>query len=228
MKHLLEEIKMTRINLVKYGFVRWSEEDFSDDGNRFTCYRAGKAVRVSKLVSDGQAYLSISSGVGNGTLPYEVYHKLPHWNDANWKWNGVSVDSLTEQDLIDFYNACIAYEQEYETAEAAIKYPTLEEIQEKAAKVTAKSLAELTTVETLLKKYSLEAIVKFSSYEWETVQEYTKRLLVDVQRYAPEAFPQTIVGTSYSFDFVKPNTHMEESFWFRHLKELFEKYCMKV
>lgn len=25
---------MNRINLIKYGFVRWPEEDFSDDGNK--------------------------------------------------------------------------------------------------------------------------------------------------------------------------------------------------
>jgi hypothetical protein len=219
---------MKRINLVKYGFVRWPEEDFSDDGNRFTCFRAGKNVRVSKLVADGQVYLSADSSVGNRTLPYDVYSKLPHYQDAGWKWNGVSVDSLTEQDLIDFYDACVAYEQEYEAAEAAIVYPTLEEIQDHAVKVTAKSLVELTQVEVLLKNYGLEAATKFSPYEWRQVQEYVKNLMADVKRYDPENFPQTIVGKSSSFDFVKPNAHMEESYWFIYLKELFEKYCMKV
>jgi hypothetical protein len=87
---------MKRINLVKYGFVRWPEEDFNDDGNNFTCYRAGKAVVVSKLVSDGQAYLSCGSDVGNHTLPYEIYSKLPNYNNAQWKYNGVSVEDLTE------------------------------------------------------------------------------------------------------------------------------------
>lgn len=217
---------MKKIMMTKYGFVRWPEEDFTDDCSRFTCYKAGKRVRVSKLVSDGQAYLSISSAVGNGTLPYEVYQKLPHWSDANWKWNGVSVDSLTEQDLIDFYNACVEYEKEYEAAEAAIKYPTLEEIQDKAVKVTAKSLLELSKVEMLLGKYGLEAATKFSPYEWKTVQEYTKHLMTDVKRFDPETYPQTIVGTSYSFDFVKPDTYMEESYWFTYLRDLFAKYCM--
>ena len=102
---------MKRINLTKYGFVRWPGEDFSDDGNRFQCYRAGKKVRASKLVSDGQAYLSCSSDVGNYTLPYEVYSKLPHYNAAQWKYNGVSVEDLTEQDLIDWYNACVEFEK---------------------------------------------------------------------------------------------------------------------
>lgn len=219
---------MNRINMTKYGFVRWPEEDFSDDGNRFTAYRAGKTVRVSKLVSDGQAYLSISSECGKGTLPFEVYSKLPYYNDANWRWNGVPVAGLTDKDLEDFYNACLAYEREYEEAEAAIKYPTLEEIREKAVKLTAKSLLELSKIEMLLGKYGLEAAAKFSTYEWKQVQEYIKHLQADVVRFDPEAFPETIVGKSYSFDFVKPEYNMEESYWFTWLKDLFKKYCMTV
>lgn len=217
---------MTRINLIKYGFVRWPEKDFSDDGSKFTCYKVGKNVRVSKLVADGQVYLSIDSSAGNGTLPYDIYSKLPHYNDASWKWNGISVASLTDSDIEDFLLACLAYELEYEKAEAAIKYPTLEEIQEKAVKVTAKRLLELTTIKGLLSKYALEAATKFSTYEWKQVQEYMKNLMAEVKRYNPETFPQTIAGTSYSFDFVKPETNMKESYWFTYLKDLFEKYCL--
>lgn len=217
---------MTRINLAKYGFVRWPEEDFTDDGNRFSCFRAGRNVRVTKLVADGQAYLSIGSAVGNGTLPYEVYSELPHYHDANWKWNGVSVAGLTDQDIADFYYACILYEQEYEAMEASIKYPTLEEIQEKAVKVTAKRLLELTTIEGLLSKYALEAAAKFTTYEWKQVQDYAKNLLTEVKKFDPEIFPQTIVGTSRSFDFVKPDYEMTDSYWFTYLRDLFEKYCM--
>lgn len=218
---------MKRINLTKYGFIRWPEEDFTDDGNRFTCYRAGKSVIVSKLVSDGEAYLSAYSSVGGGTLPYDIYSKLPHYRDAVWKLNGVSVDSITEQDLKDFYDACVDYEQEYMAAEASIKYPTLEELKDKATKVTAKSLVELTKVENLLKNYCLDAVEKFSIYEWKTVQEYTRHLMADVKRFDPETFPQQVLGKASSFDFVKPEAYMEESCWFRNIKELFEKYCMR-
>ena len=121
---------MKRINLTKYGFVRWPEEDFHDDGSNFQCYRAGKAVRVSKLVSDGQVYLSIDSSCGNKTLPHEIYSKLPYYNEANWTYNGVSVETLTEDDIQAFYEACVSYEKAYEETEATIKYPTLEEITE--------------------------------------------------------------------------------------------------
>lgn len=219
---------MKRIQMTKYGFVRWPEEDFSDDGNRFTCYRAGKAVRVSKLIADGQAYLSISSTVGKGTLPYEVYQKLPHYSDANWKWNGVKVESLTDQDLQDFYQACILYEQEYEEAESKIHYPSLEELQAKAEKVSLKFLRETMEIEKLLGEYGMEAATKFSQYEWRMVQESIQHLIAEAKRFDPETFPQTIVGTSRSFTFVAPNYLMEESYWFTRLKELFNKYCVIV
>ncbi len=215
---------MKKIIMTKYGFVRWPEEDFSDDGNRFTCYKVGKRVRVSKLVDDGQAYLSINSSVGKGTLPYDVYKELPHYNDATWKYNGVSVTSLTDKDIIDFYNACMLYEMEYEEAEAKVVYPTLEEITNKATRITAKRMAELEVVEYWIKNHALEAAAKFSSYEWRQVQEYVKHLMADVNRFDPETYPQTIVGQQHSFTFVKPDYETNASYWFEYLKEVFSKY----
>jgi hypothetical protein len=114
----MEDDIMKRIMLTKYGFERWPEKDFIDDGNRFTCFRAGKNVRVSKHVYNGEVYLSIDTCIGNQIIPYEVYSKLPHYRPAAWNYNGVSVATLTDEDLRNFYNACIAYEQEYENAVA--------------------------------------------------------------------------------------------------------------
>lgn len=217
---------MKRVNLVKYGFVRVPEEDFTDDSSRFQVYKVGR-VRATKLVADGQVYLSISSAAGKSTLPHDIYSKLPHYHDACWKWNGVSVDSLTDQDLKDFYEACIAYEQEYEATEASIKYPTLEDIRTKAMQIAAKRSLELDCVRYWLKTYSLEAMEKFSSYEWQQVQEYSKKLMSSVKRFDPETFPQTILGQQFSFTFVKPDYEMQDSFWFRAIGELFDKYCMR-
>lgn len=217
---------MKKIMMTNYGFIRWPEKDFSDDGSRFTCYRAGKKVRVSKLISNGEAYLSIDTAVGNETLPYDVYSTLPHYKEANWKYNGVSLESLTDEDIQKFYEACVAYEKEYEEAEANIKYPTLEELQDKAVKVTAKSMLELSKVESLMAKYYMEAVAKFSPYEWKTVQEYTKNIMADVKRFNPEIFPQQIFGKASSFDFITSDAYLKESYWFSHLKELFTKYCM--
>ena len=107
---------MKRINLVKYGFVRWPEGDFSDDGSHFQTYKVGR-VRVTKHVSDGQAY--IDGDINDGKLPYEVYSNLPHYK-ATGKLNGVSIATLAEDDLQELYEACQAYEVEYTNAENSI------------------------------------------------------------------------------------------------------------
>ena len=166
---------MTRLNLCKYGFIRWPEEDFSDDGNRFTCYRAGKKVRVSKLISNGQAYLSISSDIGE--LPYEVYKNLPHYRDAEWKWNGVSLAGLTEEDIKDFYTACVEFEREYEELEAQFKFPTPEEISARAAEIRSIRGKEIKTVQELITA-KLPALLLFTStYQWSEIQRCFKNLL---------------------------------------------------
>ncbi len=212
---------MKRINLIKYGFVRWPEADFSDDGNHFVCYRAGKQVEVSKLVSNGEAYLSASSSVGRGTLPYDVYSKLPHYHDSNWKWNGVSVDSLTDQDLEDFYNACILYEQEYEAAEAALVYPTLEELTERTQQLQALRLQELNEATKEMTENIMAAATKLSKYNWARIQEYITCLVQEAARYDPVTYPQTIYKTMESFDFVKPDSHkLTSSCWYNSLLEI--------
>ena len=219
---------MKRINLTKYGFARWPEEDFSDDGSRFSGFRAGKNVRVSKLVSDGQVYLSISSDqCGNGTLPYEVYSKLPYYNEATWKYNGVSVDSLTEEDLQMFYKACISYEKAYENAEASIKYPTLEEITAQCEKLTAKAETEYKQASQLVVNAVLDGtIVSLSDYEIKDLKNYLKTLKNTVNNYDPTTYPQRVYRKSSSFRFVKPdNCDLVNKSWYL---EKIEKYIEKI
>ena len=217
---------MKRINLTKYGFVRWPEQDFSDDGNRFQCYRAGKIVNVSKLVSDGRVYLSADSCLGKGTLPYDIYSKLPHYHTACWDFNGVAIEPLTDKDLEEFFNACVEYEKEYEAAEASIEYPTIEELKEKAIKVTAKSISELAEVKSLMSNYGVELAMKCTPYEWRTVQEYIRYLGADTTRYDPEIFPYHVFGKIGSFDFIKSDSYLKESFWYKSIRDLFVRYCV--
>lgn len=217
---------MKRINLTKYGFVRWPEEDFSDDGNRFQCYCAGKKVRASKLVSDGQAYLSCSSTVGNGTLPYDVYSKLPHYNAAQWRYNGVSVEDLTEQDLIDWYNACVEFEKEYEEAESSIKYPTLEELTEQCEKLWAKCNIEYAEAQKIVGDSILTGdFLKLSEYQLKAVHRYLTWLRNAINNYDPKIHPQRLLGKSGSFGFMKPDLHelVNDSFEIKQIREIFFK-----
>ena len=217
---------MKRVNLTKYGFIRWPEEDFNDDGNNFQCYRAGKAVRVSKLVSDGQVYLSIDSSCGNGTLPFDIYSKLPYYKEANWSYNGVSVETLTDADLEAFYEFCVEYEKAYEEEEAHLVYPTIEEIKEQCDKLTAKYMKEIDEIEAIVSKKLAEIALKFSDYDWRELKHNITSLVEKVCQVNPDTYPEKIYKQAYSFNFVKPdyNDLVNPSYYYKSTMEMFEKY----
>jgi hypothetical protein len=204
---------MTRLNLCKYGFIRWPEEDFSDDGNRFTCYRAGKKVRVSKLISNGQVYLSIDSGIGE--LPYEIYKTLPHYHDAEWKWNGVSLAGLTDQDIKDFYTACVEFEREYEELEAEFKFPTSEEIADRAAEVRALRVGEIKEIQDLLVAKLPVLLLTASPYQWSEIQRLFKNLLEEANR------DYSALRKDASLKFCSDDCReLKHSWWYERIKEL--------
>lgn len=215
---------MTRINLIKYGFTRFPEEDFSDDGNRFTCYRFsddGGRNHVSKLVADGQAYLSCHV---EGNLPFDVYSTLPHYKRASWDFNGISVASLTDELLQDFFNSCVEYEREYKAAEASTKYPTECELLAKCIRIQNKLILEMTELETLMSEHAVEAAIEFSQWEWKRLQEHLAHMLQEVNRYNPEKFIPSVLGTARSFTFLKNEEYTNPTYWYKSIKEMFNKY----
>ena len=218
---------MKKVNLTKYGFVRWPEKDFSDDGNRFSVYRAGKAVEVSKLISDGQIYLSIDSNCGKGTLPFELYSKLPYYKEANWTYNGVSVEKLTEEDIQAFYDACIEYENAYLEEEAHIAYPTVADIKKQCEKIVAKRFEELTEVESILQKGKItEVAMKLSEYEWKELRNDLNHLASELATIDPRVYPEKIYGTSYSFSFVssKNSALSHPNYWYEDIMKMFKTH----
>ena len=213
---------MTRINLIKYGFTRFPEEDFSDDGNRFTCYRFSDTnSHISKLVADGQVYLSAHV---SGQLPYEVYSKLPNYQAATWSYNGISVASLTYEMLQDFFRACVQYEKEYQAAEASIEYPTECELLAKCIRIQNKLILEMNELETLIGEHAVEAAVKFSKWEWEQLQKYLTYMLQELIKYKPDTFIPNVLGTARSITFLQNKEDTEPTYWYRSIKEVFTKY----
>ena len=213
---------MKRIVMNKYGFIRRESEDFHDDGNNFTGYSISpnSRLRVSKLVSDGQAYLSCDM-TGN-KLDYTEYSKLPHYNAA-WDYNGVSLESLTEQDMIDFYNACVAYEKEYLEAESKVVFPSIEDIKLQCETINAIRQAEIDEVKSLLERVAVRFVLEADKYTTSNFQSYFKSLsdrFFDVNKY-----PQSIQKTNYGRNFIKPtNPDLKPSFYYTHLIEILEKY----
>ena len=209
---------MKKIMMTNYGFIRWPEQDFADDGSKFYCYRVGERVRVSKCTYKGDAF--ISAGIDGTKLPYEVYSKLPHYSALD-KLNGVSIDSLTDQDLFDLCEACLIYEQEYTEAENTIKMPTLEEIKEQCVEVQAKRLAEFAEVEALLGKHAAKMALKLPAWQWKTIQEYLTNLAAKRATYSPELYAPTVLNSARSINFCKPDcAELDDCYYYNHLMSL--------
>ncbi len=214
---------MKRVILTKYGFTRFPEEDFHDDGNNFTCYRFsnnGGRNHVSKLVADGQAYLSCHV---DGNLPHEVYSNLPHYKRATWDFNGVSVASLTDALLQDFFNSCVEYEREYHEAESQVAWPSIQELVEKCEQVVARKKEELKELTTLVSKYVVAAASMFSDYEWKRIKECIVNLEKEIQRFDPMVYPNQIYRTATSIRFLELD-YGKDNYWSKSIKEVFNKY----
>ena len=207
---------MERINLKRFGFIRSPEDDFSDDGNRFTCYRLDGCpkIRLSKCMSYGDAF--IDADVRDGRLPYEIYAKLPHYRGLS-RLNGVAANSITEDDLQRLHDDCIAYVKEYEEAVAQTKYPSVDEIVAKAVaqlEDDKKAFAALNAVITV------EDLLRLSDYQMKNFKNYytsLKKAAEDDER--PERI-KGIYGHSSSFDYVRKP--VERSWYYKACLELIE------
>ena len=216
---------MKRINMAKYGFIRTPDDDFSDDGNRFTCYQAGEYenVRISKLVSDGQVYLSAQADCN---LPYEIYGKLPNYQAATWEYNGVDLESLTDEDLHNFYKACCAYAQECIDAEANTKYPTLEEIEVRCELIKKKCWNDYDDAKQLVvNAVESGAILEVSKYYLPFIFEYLKNLKNAINNWDPKTRAPRLLNKAESLKLMKPDYHelTNESFYLKAIKEHLEK-----
>lgn len=208
---------MKRINLTKYGFVRAPEEDFSDDGTRFSVYRLGD-VRVSKVVSGGKVF--IAGRIESEKLPYDVYSKLPHYRDLE-KLNGVLLPLVSDDDLASFADACAEYSKEYAAAVAATKYPTLEELQRKCDEMTDALNKQVEEAERLIKDNIIKLAKKGGKYQIGRLAEYYEKLAKIAETdFDRNKRPYNLLNTGASIDFMAKEPR--ESFYFREIKELIE------
>jgi hypothetical protein len=209
---------MKKIMMNKYGFIRWPEEDFSDDGSRFYAYRVGRVI-VTKCTFNGEAYISASANISN-KLPYEVYSKLPHYSALD-KLNGVSIASLTDNDLFNLCEACLMYEKEYAEAENNIQMPTLEEIKKQCARVQLKRKQELADINI---NFSIAVAAKVEKWEWNNIRDYVLAITNSVSSYDPDIYAKAIIGTSRSIDFCKPTcSELQDSFYYKWIMERINK-----
>jgi hypothetical protein len=217
---------MKKIMMTKYGFVRSPEDDFSDDGNRFTCYRVGR-VRVSKLVADGEAYIDGAGDLMDGKLPYQVYKDLPHYTAIS-ELNGIPVASLTDEMLQKLYDDCVAYEKEYIAEENAIAYPSIAELTERCKMIHAKAMLEATHIEQLMSQKAFALACTLSEYEWKRFQDFVKEVAKRSARYDSDLKIEEAVCKMYkhsiSFSFMSPTySDLSDGYYYRELLRLFER-----
>ena len=175
---------MNKINLAKYGFERSPKDDFSDDGNRFYCYRHPQApeIQVSKLVDRGEVYLSCSRDGGN--LTHDEYSVLPGYQDATWTYNGATILSLEEKDLEAFRDAVITYNNAYKDAEAKAVSPSKEDILNKLLAKKSQATTDAIYADKLLKDNLLAiARSKCGEYSFKYIMEAYRDIIKDADVY---------------------------------------------
>lgn len=201
---------MTRINMIKYGFKRWPEEDFTDDGSRFTCYKVGDRVRVSKTIWNEMVYLN--ARIDSGKLDWETYSKLPHYGIIS-KLNGVTIASLTEDDLQELYENCLTYEAEYIDAEEHMVCPTADEVREQCLKIRAHYQEQLDELTGLINANVVALLFKLSDYNRKDFKSYFETIKSRATGYDPEKCIAN-KDSAWGQQFVKPTNNDLVDHWY--------------
>lgn len=201
---------MKHIDLTKYGFVRFPDDDFFDDSGKFTCYKVGK-VRVYILIYEDKVYLS--GDIPNLPLPCEIYSKLSHYKAVEGDYNGIPLSSLTDYKIRKFYDACVAYDKEVEETMHNIHYPTLSELEAKAQEILNKYHDEYTEISAIISKMPsvLIELHKKSKYDFESFMDayttiYEKANMIERVDY--------ILNTAYSFGYMEKE--VKDSWYYKH------------
>jgi hypothetical protein len=75
-------------------------------------------------------------------------------------------------------------------------------------------------------EHAVEAAVKFSQWEWKRLQEHLAYMLQELSRYNPEKFIPSVLGTARSFTFLKDEECTKPTYWYKSIKEMFQKYSI--
>lgn len=201
------------VNLSKY-FTRSKEDDFSDDGSRFYCWKYGP-LRISKCTYQG-GYFIAARPYYDGELTYDEYSQLPHYKDLD-KYN--TGDNFTDEDAVDLKNICDEYIKEYNAAVEGAEAPDNEEylkyhreINNVAKEYYQKALEEIKKVD----------IAKMSPYDLREIQE----CLRDLKREAADIDEARLSQDKDSRKReVLRNKRPYNSYWYNHLLEKIKNIC---
>ena len=112
---------------------------------------------------------------------------------------------MTEQDLINLYNNCLSYQEEYKEAEANIKYPSKEELENKAQELQSQAMELLNKLEAAIQEAGLK-IFNLSDYDLRALKSYYNT----TKGYTKLKDINPLINTSSSFSFMKRNVDTYE------------------
>ena len=218
---------MKKIELTKYGFVRSKEDDFTDDGTRFTCYRVGN-ILVSKAASrctPGLVFIDADLPWEENGLTYDMFSKLPHYKQLS-RLNGCRLDNISEQDLIQLHDDCVSYEREYNELLEQTKFPTMDELKDAYEKIKAQKVSQLEEANKLLKDNALDVLLKVPDYVLHLIREYYN-MLKSQASINPNERAQKVFKTRFSFDTIEESKKQKDNYELTNIKDYLRKYLGK-
>ncbi len=90
--------KSGSIRYKAFGIKRRPENDFSDDGTRFTAYTLPNGLEMTKATYGDDIFLAVKNPYVKG-IKYEDYSKLPHYSALD-QYNGVNKSSVNLNKLV--------------------------------------------------------------------------------------------------------------------------------
>lgn len=99
--------KSGKINYKAFGIERTPENDFTDDGTRFSSYMLSNGMEMTVAKANDETYMSVRTPYDK-EISYQEYSNLPHYKDLDM-YNGVS----GKVDLNKLVESANAYMNEY-------------------------------------------------------------------------------------------------------------------
>jgi hypothetical protein len=81
-------------------------------------------------------------------------------------------------------------------------------------------------LETLVGEHAVEAAAKFSKWEWEQLQKCLTCMLQELSKYNPDKFIPGIIGKAGSFNFLQNKEDTWPTYWYKSVKEMFQKHSI--
>lgn len=209
------------LRLTSFGFIRSPQDDFTDDGSTFTCYRYpgldGMRVSVCKSTWSDDSYF-IAARMERGDLIYAEYSALPCYKELDMLNDGCG-EEYAKQHLPELIEAMKTYHKAYKEKVASLEPVTDEEILEiyrnKYSRYYKEKVAEI--------KSKIDyRVLRLDEWSVKNLSSYFKSLEGEVARY-DDAHALRLSQSWRRQERLNRDKPMSECFYYRECKEILAK-----